>query len=194
MARVNKMTGVNKMTWVILFIYSCHLIYWLESFYLLTLVMSFIDSSHFIYWLKSFYLWTSVMSFIDSSHSIYWLVSSYLWLESFYFWSAALRIRNGSPPAYNAIHSCAWGTYKVRRYLDVRLGKVRQKSATTTTALWISQQLMLQSRIGQKEMILWGVIYYRRTALKNLIGFTSLAVKWSWWAGSGFWRRAAAVA
>ena len=105
------MTEVNKMTWVNLFIYSCHLIllidsghvvYWLESCHLLAQVMPFIDFSHAIYWLESFYLLTRVILFIGLSHFIYWL-------ESFYFWSAALRTRNGSPPAYNAIHSCAWG-------------------------------------------------------------------------------------
>ena len=71
------------MTWVVL-IYSCHLIYWLASFYLLTLVMSFI-------WLESFYLLAQVILFMDFSHIIYWLESFYLltshliyWLVSFY--------------------------------------------------------------------------------------------------------------
>jgi len=87
------------MTWVILFIYSCHLIYWLESFYLLTPVISFIDSSHFIYWLQSCHLLTRVILFIDSSHLfidsnhlfidsnhfIYWPESFYYWLESIYW-------------------------------------------------------------------------------------------------------------
>jgi len=175
MTRVNKMTEVNKMTWVNLFIYSCHLIllidsghvvYWLESCHLLAQVMPFIDFSHAIYWLESFYLLTRVILFIGLSHFIYWL-------ESFYFWSAALRIRNGSPPAYNAIHSCAWGKLFRHTKSGVRAifgsatgsGKNRVHN-TITTAVWISQQPMLQSRIGQKEMILWGVIYHRERCKK----------------------------
>jgi len=133
------MAGANRMTWVILFIYSCHLIYWLESFYLLTLVMSFIDSSHFIYWLKSFYLWTSVISFIDSSHSIYWLVSSYLlarvilFIESSHFifgvplYGFAMDHRR---PTTRSILAPEGNFFVIQspvceRYLDVLLGKNR---------------------------------------------------------------------
>ena len=32
-------------------------------------------------------------------------------------------------------------------------------------------------------VIFWGVVYYLRMALKKSIGFTSLAGKWTWWAG-----------
>ena len=151
--------------------------------------MSFIDSSHFIYWLKSFYLLAQVILFMDFTHVIYWLESFYLLTRvilfiglSHFIFGAALRIRNGSPLAYDAIYSCAWGklfrhsSYRVRCASDIcmcywaKIGCVA-KHNTTTTALWISQQLMLQSRIGQKEMILWDIIYYRRMALKKLNWF-----------------------
>ena len=46
-----------------------------------------------------------------------------------------------------------------------------RRNPTTTTVLWILQQPMLQSRIGQKEVIRWGVIYRWRTAYKNFFGF-----------------------
>ena len=131
---------------------------WLESiylftrvilFYLLTLVMSFIDSSHAIYWLKSCHLLTSVMPFIDSSHSIYWLVSSYLlawvilFIDSSHFifgvplYGFAMDHRRPTTPSILAPE----GNFFViqspvcERYLEVLLGRVRQKSGVSRSTI-----------------------------------------------------------
>ena len=81
-------------------------------------------------------------------------------------------------------------------FLVVLLGWDSQKSGVGEAPLLgrvanHRSKTMLQSRIRQKEVIRWGVMYHLRTELKNLIGFASLAVKWTWWAGAVFWRRAA---
>jgi len=96
-----------------LFIDSCHFIYWLRPFLLLIQAIFFIgsnhfiycesfidsnnlfiDSTHLIYWLESFCLLTRAILFItpailfiELSHIIYWLESFYLLTQShFIYW------------------------------------------------------------------------------------------------------------